>query len=166
MELMTVIVIIGILSLMVMGVSSTIKFRAEKVLCITNLKNLYAGAAAYVQQNQTWPQIQSGASKAEKEAYAKGWIESLRPFGLVEKNWLCPSVARILRDRELLDNDDEVRIDYMATPFDERPNTPYLWPTQPWFIERGAVHQGGNLMIRTNGQIVSLQEAILFGNPL
>ena len=50
------------------------------------------------------------------------------------------------------------RIDYYPTPFDNKEITPHRWAEQPWFIERGAVHGAGNLMIFPDGSVKTLDE--------
>ncbi len=52
------------------------------------------------------------------------------------------------------------RIDYIATPFDDKPFTPHQWPRQPWFIESGDVHGNGNLLIFTDGSISEVNDLI------
>jgi type II secretory pathway pseudopilin PulG len=161
-ELMTVITVILILAAMFMGVWSDMRNRAELAACSTNLKSLYTAASAYVQQNGQWPQIATNTlSSPNDTSYANAWIAALTPFGIAQKNWLCPTVQRELAnpDMSIAKN---VRTDYIGTPFDGKPGTPFLWPHQPWFIERGAVHPGGNLIIWSNGQLVTLQQALQF----
>ena len=161
-ELMTVITVMLILMAMFMGVWSDMRNRAEYAACSTNLKSLYAGAAAYVQQNGQWPQISTGTLSAPQDtSFANSWIAALAPFGLAQKNWLCPTVQRELGGPDLT-KAQNVRIDYIGTPFDSKPGTPFLWPHQPWFIERGAAHPGGNLIIWSNGQLVTLSQALQF----
>jgi hypothetical protein len=42
---------------------------------------------------------------------------------------------------------ENVRVDYYATPFDDKPSSPHQWPRQLWFAETADVHGHGNLMI-------------------
>ncbi len=129
---------------------------------MTNLKSLYTASAAYLQQNGQWPQIATSTLKTHGDTqYPTAWINALAPFGLAQKNWICPTVQRALQNPDLTQQKN-IRVDYFATPFDPRPATPYLWPHQPWFIERGSVHPGGNLIIWTNGQIVTLTQAMQY----
>lgn len=161
MELMTVIVIVGILATMVFGAMADIQYRADRAGCATNLKNLYTGAATYLQEQGSWPQIDPKLISSGDTSYAQQWIDALGRFGITRANWLCPSVQRLMHDPDVT-LPQNVRIDYTATPFDEKGMTPYLWPKQPWFVERAAVHGGGNLIIFTNGQISSLKEALQY----
>jgi len=165
-ELMTVITIILILAVMFVGIFADMRNRAEVAGCATNLKSLYAAAAAYVQQNGQWPQIPTNTLMTPGDTvYPNAWIKALQPYGIAQKNWLCPSVQRELGNPDMTVAAN-VRLDYMPTPFDGKPGTPFLWPHQPWFIERGAVHPGGNLLIWSNGQMVTLQQALTFSGNL
>ena len=156
-ELATVIVIIAILAAMITGVTVELRGRADRIKCVQNLKNIYTGTANYISQQGSWPQI----DPKNQLACAKMWVATLQPMGLTQINWICPTVQRVL-DNPDLTTDDNYRIDYIATPFDDKPMTPYLWPHQPWFVERGAVHGSGNLIIWANGQIVTLEEALQY----
>jgi len=161
-ELMTVITVILILAAMIAGVFADMRGRADVAACATNLKSLYAAAAAYVQQNGQWPQISTSTLATPNDTqYAQAWITAFQPYGLGPRNWVCPTVQRQLGNPDLT-QPANIRVDYFSTPFDGRPGTPYLWPHQPWFMERGAVHPGGNLLIWSNGQIVNLTQAIQF----
>jgi prepilin-type N-terminal cleavage/methylation domain-containing protein len=159
-ELITTIVVIAILASMLMSVYAGIQQRADKANCSGNLKSLYTGAALYVQEHEHWPQIDARLSTTDSKSYALQWYDAFRPYNMSEINWVCPTVQRSFGNPNLKLRDN-ARIDYLSTPFDNRPMTPYLWPKQPWFIERGAVHTGGNLMIFTNGQVSTLGEAYL-----
>jgi prepilin-type N-terminal cleavage/methylation domain-containing protein len=162
MELMTVIVIICILASMVLALTADLRNRADRAGCVTNLKSLYVAAATYVQQNGQWPQISTSTLKTHGDTqYPTAWINALAPFGLAQKNWICPSVQRDLHNPDF-SKQENIRVDYFATPFDAKAGTPYLWPHQPWFVERGPMHIGGNLIIWSNGQIVTLTEAMQY----
>ena len=146
---------------MITGVIIDMRSRAERVQCVQNLKNLYAAGATYVAQQGSWPQIDPTMGGSDRTLYAKAWVAAFQPMGLTQTNWICPTVQRVLSNPSLID--DNYRIDYIATPFDDKPMTPYLWPHQPWFVERGSVHgTGGNLMIWSNGQVVTLSEALQY----
>lgn len=161
MELLTVIVIIGILAAMAVGIMADVQFRADRSNCTANLKTLYTGVAIYVQQQGQWPQIDPHLISGDDKQYAQLWINALSTSGVAKPNWICPSVQRLLQNPDYTKTEN-IRIDYIPTPFDEKAMTPFLWPKQPWFVERGSVHGGGNLMIQASGQIVSLKEALQY----
>lgn len=159
MELMTVMVIISILMVLLLKLTDTMRARAEKASCVANLRNLYAGAAGYVMDRGEWPQIAGDLVRKDSKEYAKLWINALAPYGISQQNWLCPTQHRSLNAPDMT-NDENRRLDYNATPFDSKPNTPYLWPKQPWFVEHASSHDGGPLLILTDGKIITLREAI------
>ncbi len=159
MELMTVMVIISILMVLLLRVTDTMRERAEKANCVSNLKNLYAGAAGYVMDRQQWPQIPGNLVQKNSKEYAALWIDALAPYGISQSNWLCPTQQRNLKAPDMKEKENR-RVDYNATPFDSRPYTAYQWPKQPWFVEHASSHDGGPLLIQTNGKILTLREAI------
>ena len=157
MELMTVMVIISILMVLLLKVTDTMRARAEKANCLSNLKNLYTGAAGYVMDHQQWPQIPPTLVRQNSKEYAKLWINALAPYGISQQNWLCPTNQRSLNGPDMT-KDENRRVDYNATPFDSKPGTPYLWPRQPWFVEHSSAHDGGPLMILTNGKLMTMEQ--------
>lgn len=155
-ELLVVIVTITILILFLLPVLSGIRARGERVKCMANLRSLYVATEAYLQQNGSWPQIDVDESDEEDQAYARSWIAALKPFGISEKSWICPTIQNLLRNPDL-QKPENVRVDYYACPFDDKPMTPHQWPQQPWFVEAGDVHGNGNLIIFTDGSINDLK---------
>jgi len=156
-EMATVLVVIGILATLLLPAIENIRLRVEKVQCMSNLRNLYAAASGYVQQNGHWPQIDTHLLATDKKAYAAAWIAALQPMGLAPKNWICPTVQRTNNNPNYL-QPNLARVDYIAMPFDNKESTPYRWPSQPWFVENGDVHGNGNLIIFTDGSIRELNE--------
>jgi hypothetical protein len=55
---------------------------------------------------------------------------------------------------------DNYRADYVAMAYDIKRNTPYQWPTFPWFVERGNVHGNGNLIVEANGAVVEMSSMV------
>ena len=158
-ELAFVILIIGILLTMLVAISDSVRARADKANCMANLRGLYSGASSYVTDQGHWPQIDPLMSRDNSNEYARQWIDALRPYGLSQVNWICGSQQRALGAPDLTEK-NYARVDYNGTPFDNRPHTAYLWPTQPWFVEHASVHDGGPLLIYTNGQVVTLSQAL------
>jgi prepilin-type N-terminal cleavage/methylation domain-containing protein len=156
-ELMTVVVVLSILAVMVAGMIGGLQERAAHTRCVANLKNLYASTSLYIQERGSWPQVDFKLLQVDEKDYARAWIEALSPFGLAQINWICPSIQKGLDDPDLADPEN-LRVDYIANPFDSRPIAPYEFSTQPWFAERGDPHGKGNLVILTNGRILSLRE--------
>ena len=159
MELMTVVVIILVLAMLILQTSESWRARADEARCISNLKSLYVGATVYMQDQQHWPQVNARLITSDYHAYGLAWFKAFAPYGISRKTWVCPTTQHGLGDPDL-DQDKNMRVDYIATPFDERPSTPYAWSTQPWFIEKGSAHSGGNLMVFEDAQIMSLTAAM------
>ncbi|MDQ6655862.1 MAG: prepilin-type N-terminal cleavage/methylation domain-containing protein [Verrucomicrobiota bacterium] len=159
-ELAVVVVIIAILAVVSVPVLSKLKARAQRVRCANNLRNLSVAANLFVQQNGAWPQIPAaGGAGGSEEQYAEAWIAALAPFGPTRETWTCPTMQNLLGNPEH-GTPETARVDYIATPFDDKPNSPHEWPRQPWFIETGDVHGHGNLIIFTDGSISDLKTVI------
>lgn len=150
-EVATVLMVIGILAVMLIPAYSSVRVRAQRVSCITNLKNLYVAANAHTQDRQSWPQIPT--ANLQSPSYADGWIEALRPYGINPENWICPTVRDLLRD-----SGSASRIDYLGMPFAATVSAPYRYQTHPWFVERADVHGEGQMLILANGEIYSSRE--------
>ena len=155
-ELLIVFAIIAILSILTLPVISGLRARAQRVQCMANLRSLYAATELFIQQNGSWPQIGMSDSDSDEQDYANAWIDALKPFGPDQRTWICPTIQNLLGNPDLSDPGN-VRIDYAATAFDDKPLTPHQWPKQPWFAETGDVHGHGNLVIFTDGSISDLR---------
>ena len=153
-ELLACIVIILILATMLVGVFDRLRISAETSACEANLRSLYVAVSAHIQDRGGWPQISSDLLEGEGTAYAEAWNTALAPYGISPKVWVCPTVQRQLKNPDLTHG--HRRTDYIATPFDAEPRSPYLWETQPWFIERAGVHEGGNRILFPSGKITPL----------
>jgi prepilin-type N-terminal cleavage/methylation domain-containing protein len=163
-ELFIVAVIIAILATLLLPVFSKMRGRAQRVQCMGNLRSLYIAAESYVQQNGSWPQIDMEDSDSAEQDYANAWITALSPFGPTQKTWICPTIQELLRNPDL-SKPGNVRVDYLATTFDDKPTTPHQWPRQPWFAEAGDVHGNGNLIIFTDGSISDLKTVVGKASP-
>jgi hypothetical protein len=140
---------------MLLPLHSSLKGKAERANCASNLRNMFVATNAYLQEHENvWPQV---TSKVTSPDYALAWIEFLKPYGMQRENWVCPTVQRTLKNPDLSD-DKLVRIDYLATYFASTPRLPFRWSTQPWFAERGDVHGDGNLVVFATGDVKSLNQ--------
>jgi prepilin-type N-terminal cleavage/methylation domain-containing protein len=156
-ELLVTIFVIGILIVLALPIYSKLVARAQRVQCMANLKNLSVAAEQYIQQNGSWPQITpSSEDEGGMQDYARSWIAALKPFNVTEKTWICPTIQNLRGNPDYFQAEN-VRVDYAAMPFDDKPITPHQWPRQPWFIETGDVHGNGNLIIFTDGSISDLK---------
>jgi len=158
-ELLITVAIIAVLGALLISAIWSMPARAQRVQCMANLRNLYIAAESYLQQNGSWPQIATGDSDSDEQAEAAAWIAALKPFGPTEKTWICPTVQSLMQNPDYT-KPENTRIDYIATPFDDKPTTPHEWPRQPWFAEVADVHGHGNLIIFTDGSISDLKTII------
>ena len=158
-EIAVVIGIVAILAILAIPIISSIRARGQRVQCTANLKNLSVGANLYVQEHGVWPQIRPVGSGGAPEDFANAWVAALEPFSVPRKTWICPTIQNLLRNPDYL-APENARIDYIATPFDDKPTSPHEWPRQPWFIETGSVHGNGNLIIFTDGSVSDLKTAV------
>jgi prepilin-type N-terminal cleavage/methylation domain-containing protein len=154
-ELATVLVIICVLATMLLAISGNMQDRAKRVHCMSNLKNLFAGAAAHLQEHGMWPQI--ATTDIHGAEFANAWIDALAPYGITRETWICPTYQRHIGNPDYHSR-ESARTDYLATPFDARQMTPYRLTGQPWFVERAGMHGDGNLMIFPDGSVISLGE--------
>ncbi len=160
-ELITVIVIIGILASMLLPVYNNMTGAAEEARCIVNLKNLYGAASGYLHAAGSWPQIAPKLLTDEPKTYARLWVDALTPYGAPHKVWICPAMQRALGiSMDAIDKEENYRIDFLATPFDDNPTSPRSNSTHPWFLEKSGLHPRGNLLILTNGTITSLKDLV------
>jgi len=156
---MTVIVIMLIFATLSISAYSYLQNRADRASCISNLQNLYTANNAYlVDHDYFWPQIPTDSPL--NPVYAQAWVKLLTPYQLGPLNWICPTVQRSLGNPDYRDP-TKSRVDYVAVPFSAEKYICFRWPTQPWFVENGAGHGDGPMLVMTNGQILSLQQATL-----
>lgn len=158
-ELASVVVIIAILVALTLPILAKMRARAQRVECAANLRNLSVAANGYLQDNGMWPQIPVGDASTPREEFAEAWIDALSPFGATRDVWICPTIQNLLQNPDY-STPDTARIDYIATPFDDKPTSPREWPRQPWFVETGDVHGNGNLIIFTDGSISDLKSIL------
>ena len=154
-ELITVILVIAILAVMMLPIYSQLSRRADKAGCIANLRSLHVAANLSLQEHHSWPQIKTDG--VEPSIVAANWISALKPYGLNQINWLCPTVQKSLQSPDMSDPAN-TRIDYGATPFDTNPATPFRWSRQPWFAENADVHGNGQLILFPDGHVQELGE--------
>ena len=156
-ELLTVLMIIGILAVLLLPTIGWYRNRAYHIGCVQNLKSLYVATTNYMASSGgRWPQIRLAKDQSVK--YAEEWHDVLHPYGIGWENLVCPMVQSRIGNPDV-SKPKEHRTDYIAMHFSDNPNAAMKWPLQPWFVERQDSHGSGGLMILTNSQIIDLQEA-------
>jgi len=149
--------LIGVISTLFFPSIKMIRSRAERVVCIGNLRSLHASLASRLVDTKQWPQVPPGISP---EGQAQFWVDALKDYGTDAKVWMCPSRARYESDNGPHSSIGEHPIHYMPGQFGPHASDPYQYPTQPWVMEISGAHGDGNLIIRTDGTVKSLNELL------
>ena len=156
-ELLIVIGVVAVLAALLVPVTSAMRARAQRLQCTANLRTLYNAANLYVQQNGSWPQISmEDTGDNSFQDYARGWIAALAPFGPTQQTWICPTIQNRMGNPSY-SQPENVRIDYYAMAFNDKPTSPYEFARRPWFIETADVHGHGNLLIFADGSVSDLK---------
>jgi prepilin-type N-terminal cleavage/methylation domain-containing protein len=160
-EVLAVVIIILILASFIVPNYSTWINRAQEVKCMANMRAIHVGLLAYLNDHQEiWPQ---GPSPKEESAWAKFWIETVEPYGVMAKTWQCPTMAGQFKRGERAPLDGGA-IHYSPTMFDAQPNTAKRLSTyplnQPWLIERADAHAQGTLIVFGDGTIKSFNQVL------
>ena len=155
-ELVIVIAMLGMLTALVFPALTPMRDRAERVVCIGNLRSLYVSLNTYLIDNKHWPQVPDDIDQTQ---LPKFWVQALSNYGATEKVWTCPSLKR--RYTEKPENFLEYpEIHYMPGEFDANPLTPHKWPAMPWAMEIGSMHGDGNMIIRADGGLRNLNDLL------
>lgn len=151
---MIVVALIGVLATLAVPEISKLRDKAGKVVCAGHLRSLHCSLGAYLNDNEMWPQCPDSVSESDDEQF---WVDTLKDYGAPESVWKCPSLTRHLGDNAA---PDEHKIHYTPTQFDDSPLTPRKWASQPWLIEISDAHGGSNLLIRADGAVQTVKEAV------
>lgn len=126
------------------------------------MRNLVGVFNAYIQDKNLWPQEPQWIWDTDNDqAHEDWWIEEMKPYGVVEKGWQCPTIQRTVC---ALNHEGRPRVHYTPTMFDSNPATPYKWSTQPWFVEIGNMHGKGANICFPDGSIKNLNDLLPGGN--
>lgn len=151
-ELLVVIGILSVLMVLMVPQFSKILPKADRIVCISHLRELWLYFAPCASESAGWPQVPKGVKIGSLQEQ-RFWLDySSNNLGVPAKMWHCPSVDRASAGAPL--GDQPLLIHYLPTLFDARPGTPNRWPSMPWFSEMGNVHGEGNLIIRADGAVM------------
>lgn len=151
-ELVVVIGILAILAALLVPRLSIILPAADRIVCMSHLRELWLHFAPCATENEGWPQLPKGV-QVGSPAEERFWLDySSNNLGIPSKMWHCPSIDRV--SSRATREDHVPLIHYLPTLFDARPGTPNRYPAMPWFSEIGNVHGDGNLVIRADGAVV------------
>jgi len=155
-EVLVVAAILGLLIALAFPGYGFIRAKMNFATCVGNLKSIHAGLSTYLQDHaMVWPQYPHALREVgdeDEDKLSAWWYETLKPYGLPRKTWICPSDRDGQHFQE--DRPETFQASYGVTLFDETPNNAYRW-FQPWVVESGQNHgnrQGPNL-IMPDGQV-------------
>ncbi len=148
-EILVVICIIAILAVLLVESYKTFAARAQRMQCSSNLRNLHVALDAYTRDQGHWPQCPFDLGHPQFDTW---WLKEMSAYNLGRASWECPTY-KLLKAKGEAEKTDEKSIDYVPTPFDDGPRTPYKWAMQPWAVEVGDFHGDGNLILFPDGSI-------------
>ena len=150
-ELIVVMGILGVLMALLFPAISTIPAKANEIVCMSHLHQLWIHFSPCATEPDGWPQLPTGVKPGSPEE-SRFWLEySSNSLDVPASLWLCPTIEKVARRSP--GADQIARIDYLPTLFDSRPGTPNRWPSMPWFSEIANVHGHGNLTVRADGSV-------------
>lgn len=149
--------IIAILAVIVFPNIGKMIERAGEAGCLANMRSITLALRGYLQDHQNvWPQ---GPSLNEEKAWEKFWLATLKPYGITEKTWQCPSFNTALNTRGV-PADERPKIHYLPTMFNAEPGNADRWSTQPWLIERTSMHKDGPHICFPDGTVKSFNKVL------
>ncbi|MFA7345811.1 MAG: prepilin-type N-terminal cleavage/methylation domain-containing protein [Terrimicrobiaceae bacterium] len=148
--------IIGILIVLLVPAGRGYFEKSESVVCMNNMRGLLPPFNAYIQDNGHWPQEPVEIWNSNDDVtHEDWWIAEMKPYGLAEKNWQCPTIRRQVSSK---DPNGRPLLHYSPTMFDADGMTPYKWTTQPWFVEIGNSHGRGAHICFPDGSIKTIND--------
>lgn len=156
-ELVISISLVGLLAVLLFPALEKMRTRAERIVCIGNLQSIYTALNLNLDEKRQWPQVPDGLE--DPELLGEFWGKTLEPYGIGPKVWSCPSLTRFYQD-DPASFQVYQRIHYTPAEFDENPARPRQLMEQPWVMEIGSVHGGGNLYISADGQLRDVSEML------
>ena len=151
-ETLIVVAILCILAALAIGNYDRIVASAQQAVCASHMRSIHTALNLYLQDNKNvWPQA---PEITQERAWEDFWIDTLRPFGIGEKTWQCPTINAILRAA----GREATKVHYAPTRFDTTPGIAYRWPTQPWLIERANAHGQGAIICFPDGSLQPLRK--------
>ena len=153
-EILLVVVIVAILAAFLLPNYQPLLARAQEAKCLANMRTIRLALDSYLNDHQqVWPQ----GPPPEESGWAPFWLQVLRPYGVSERTWQCPTIRGFLREQ----GGEEVPLHYIPTMFDATPGTARRWTTQPWLIEIADAHGQGPLICFPDGSVKSSRRVLL-----
>jgi hypothetical protein len=150
-ELIVVVGIVGVLIALIFPSLALIPAKADEIVCMSHLHELWIKFAPCATEPDGWPQLPRGVKPGTPEE-GRFWLDyASNSLDVSASTWQCPTIAKAVRRSPpgtLIP-----LIDYLPTLFDSRPGTPNRWPSMPWFSEIANVHGRGNLTVTADGSV-------------
>jgi type II secretory pathway pseudopilin PulG len=148
---LAVLLIIAILSILIIPNYARIVGEAQEVICASHMRSIRIALGSYLDDHERiWPQPPPGSGGAELRRF---WFEALKPYGISESTWQCPTIRHALRAEG---QTGDFGMHYVPTQFDATPNIANRWSTQPWLIEAANAHGKGPLICFPDGTVKSM----------
>lgn len=149
-EVIAAIIILAVLATLSIPQLQRYKDNAGLVVCTANMRAINLGLRGYLLEHRdVWPQ---GPAVTEARAWEDFWLKSAREYGVQDRQWRCPTINSSLAARGIPE-DERPKVHYLPTMFTAEPGIADRWATQPWLIERSAVHGHGPLIGFPDGSV-------------
>ena len=155
-ELVVVVSILGILLTLLLPALGPVRDRVERIVCMGNLRSLYGSLSGYLIDNEEWPQCPTTTDRSVSEKF---WMDTLRDYGAKPETWICPTLKRKSMSSST-QGEEGAKMHYVPAQFDDKAATPHKWPGMPWVMEIGNMHACGNLLIRSDGAIKTMDDVL------
>jgi prepilin-type N-terminal cleavage/methylation domain-containing protein len=150
-ELIVVVGIVGVLIALISPSLALIPAKADEIVCMSHLHELWIKFAPCATEPDGWPQLPPGVKPGTPEE-GRFWLDyASNCLDVSASTWQCPTIAKAVRRSP--PGTQIPLIDYLPTLFDARPGTPNRWPSMPWFSEIANVHGRGNLTVTADGSV-------------
>lgn len=146
-EILMVVIIVALLATMTFPLYAALRAKAGLAGCLSNMRIIGLGLNGYMQDhNMVWPQAPAGYFNGDSQQLATWWKDTLEPYGVADKHWICPSDAARNDPRNMKKGFSS---SYGVTPFDDLPNTAFRWKLPPWAMEHSGFHgaRGPNMLM-------------------
>ncbi|MFM8888274.1 MAG: type II secretion system protein [Chthoniobacterales bacterium] len=156
-EVLAAVLIVAIVATLALPNYQDFIRNAGQAGCIANMRSINIALHGYLQDHQAvWPQ---GPTPNEEQPWEQFWLSTLKPYGIAEKSWQCPSFVMSAASSGI-PQDERPRVHYVPTSFGPEPNLAYRWSTQPWLIERVSAHRNGAHICFPDGSVKSFYKVL------
>ncbi len=131
--------------------------KGDATSCLVKLRGLGTAFQNYYLDKTSWPEepgIRESNNSISDKVIWTFYYDSLEPYGASREDWFCP---RELRDAKRAKKEPGVDVEYLDPSYIPTPmlhdDDPFLYPSQPWLIERVDFHLNGRSTYMSNGSI-------------